>query len=250
MRAPVLDLRFHGSLKELLHPRHRSRGKVACSLNRRASIKDIVEARRVPHTEIGKITAHDRERTLAWIPEREGRVDIFPLAIPTDPTVPTPLRPETVPAIRFLADINVGKLATLLRMAGLDTATEPGADDRVLAEKAAAEGRILLSRNRDLLKRSLVVHGHLVRAEEPREQLAEVLALYGLAGKTHPFSRCLRCNTLLEPVDKSAILHRLQPLTRKYYHRFHICPDCRRIYWQGSHHRHMEQLLADIFPGS
>ncbi len=243
---PVLDIRFHGNLKDLLHPRHRRPGRVAYTLDRRASIKDIIESLRIPHTEIGRITAGEQDVTLAWVPEEGGRVDVFPLAAPVDPTRPTLLRPETVEAVRFLADVNVGKLATLLRMAGMDTATAPGLDDRGLVEKGAAEGRILLSRNRDLLKRGRVVHGHLVRSQEPREQLAEVLALYDLAGKTRPFSRCLRCNTLLQPVAKAAILHRLQPLTRKYYHHFHICPACRRIYWRGSHHHNMQRLLTTL----
>ena len=245
MTSPVLDLRFHGNLRELLRPRHRNRDSVAYPLNRRASIKDIIESLRIPHTEIGRIVAGGRERDLGWIPEQPATVHVFPLADGHDPTRPTLLRPEPVSGIRFLVDVNVGKLATLLRMAGFDAASVPELDQGELAGKAVSEKRILLSRNRDLLRRSQVVHGHLVRAEQPEDQLAEILTLYGLTGKTRPFSRCLRCNTLLDPVEKTAILHRLEPLTRKYYHRFRICPHCRRIYWRGSHHRRMAQL----FPG-
>ncbi len=90
---PVLDIRFHGTLKDLLHPRHRRPGRVAYTLDRRASIKDIIESLRIPHTEIGRITAGERDVTLAWVPEEGGRVEVFPLAAPVDPTRPTLLRP-------------------------------------------------------------------------------------------------------------------------------------------------------------
>ena len=72
------------------------------------------------------------------------------------------------------------------------------------------------------------------------------MTLFGLHDAIKPFSRCLQCNALLKPVDKSAILHRLEPLTRKYYRKFHACPDCDQIYWRGSHHKRMEGLIERI----
>jgi len=110
--------------------------------------------------------------------------------------------------IRFLVDVNVAKLASLLRMAGFDTAYENRRSDAELAELSEREGRILLTRDRSLLKRRQVEFGHLVRSVAPREQLAEIITLYGLQQKGQPFSRCLVCNGRLSTVKKEEVLHR------------------------------------------
>jgi uncharacterized protein with PIN domain len=74
----------------------------------------------------------------------------------------------------------------------------------------------------------------------------EVLQRYHLGEAIRPFQRCLRCNHLLEPVEKAAILDRLEPLTRQYFDQFHICPACGQIYWKGSHYEHMLAFLRSI----
>jgi uncharacterized protein with PIN domain len=66
-----------------------------------------------------------------------------------------------------------------------------------------------------------------------------------LRGAAAPFQRCLRCNGLLQPVEKSAVMDRLEPLTRRYFDDFHICPVCGQIYWRGSHYERMQKLVED-----
>ncbi len=129
-------------------------------------------------------------------------------------------------------------------MAGFDCLCLPDLDDAVIAETAVRQGRILLSRDRNLLKRKIIVHGHLVRDLLPERQLAEVLSLYGLQGKVRPFTRCMKCNTPLASVKKEAIFDRLQPLTKKYYDIFFHCKGCDTIYWPGTHKSGMERTLA------
>ena len=171
---------------------------------------------------------------------------MWPLQPPVDVTTPSRLRPQPFQDIRFVADVNVGKLASFLRMLGFDTYYRPDLQDAECARLAAAEQRIVLTKDAKLLKRKLIVHGHLVREVHPRRQLQEVVHFYGLDSSLAPFSRCLRCNALLEPIDKEAVLHRLEPLTKKYYDRFHRCPGCDQIYWSGSHREKMEHLLAAL----
>jgi len=100
-----------------------------------------------------------------------------------------------------------------------------------------------------LLKRRQVAFGRYVRAVRPDDQLAEVLAFFGVDRPVAPFSRCLRCNVLLEPVAKVSINHRLEPKTRLYFDRFKICPACKRIFWQGSHHQRMVARLHQAGSG-
>lgn len=233
-------------LAGLLSRKYRGNRKINYSLTRRASIKDIIESLHIPHTEVHSIKLNNREISFTHIPKDGETIFLHAFSAGTDVTCPTLLRPDALPTAAFIVDINVGKLARLLRMSGIDTVYNPHWQEEEVAELAAASRRILLSRNHDLLCRKCIAWGHLVRAEDPEKQLAEVLTLFGLHDAVKPFSRCLQCNTLLQPVEKSAILHRLEPLTRKYYHHFHTCPDCERIYWRGSHHKRMEELINRV----
>lgn len=262
--APTASFTFHGDVRQFLEPGNRGRGKVPraqvravresgrvdCPAGRAASLKDAVEALGVPHTEIGRLTADGRDVDFGQ-PLAPGQdVHVYPVAAPMDVTRPDRLRPVPLPRLAFVVDANVAKLAALLRMLGLDAACDPAWDDARIARIAAHEGRVVLSRDRALLKRSAVTHGRLVRSQDSEAQLLEVLAHFGVTGPFALLGRCLRCNVPLRPVPKAEILHRLLPLTRKYHHVFHICPDCGRIYWPGSHHTAMlDRLRAAGVPG-
>lgn len=191
-------------------------------------------------------------------------VILLPEDGPVDVSRPTRLRPYAWPGVRYLADENVARLGRLLRTLGLDAAeglegarvqwpgnagtpTGRGGDkarhadavDAALARRASEEKRILLSADRALLKRSEVVHGMLVLDHDPMDQLVAVLGRYPPDVGFRPFSRCLRCNVPLQPVEKDRILHLLQPKTIKYYDDFSRCPRCGGVFWQGSHHQRM-----------
>lgn len=206
----------------------------------------MIEALGPPHTEIGRIDGPDGEWGFERLLAPGDEVRIRPPEIPLDPTKPSRLRPNPLPELRFAVDANIGRLAPLLRLLGLDTAYDRSLDDPELAELAASQGRVLLTRDTRLLKRSLVEHGRLIRAQQPREQLREVLRVYGLTPPFQLFSRCLRCNTPLEPVSKEVVLHRLEPLTRRYYDDFSRCPACDKVYWAGSHHERMLDFVGAL----
>jgi len=215
---------------------------VECVIDRRASIKDVIESLGPPHTEIGSIEVDGRETDFGHLLLPGQEADVFPVVPPLDVTRATRLRPAPLPRPAFVVDVNVGRLARWLRMLGLDAAYDPTWSGADIAALAAASGRAVLTGDTLLLKRNAVTHGRLVRAAHPEDQLLEVLAFFGLRGPFALFTRCLDCNGLLRPVPKNEILHRLEPLTRRYYFEFSICRSCRRVYWRGSHHERM--LLA------
>ncbi len=246
MSTSTLHLYLDDPLQDLLPRTYKGNTEITYPLTRRASIKDIIESLRIPHTEVESIFRGDCEISFQHIPQAGEQFVLHGVSSSTDVTQPTFLRPNPLQQAVFMVDINAGKLARLLRMAGIDTWYIRGLTDTELAEQAVISNRVLLSRNRDLLQRKIITWGHLVRAQQPKEQLIEILTLYNLTKAIKAFSRCLECNTLLDPVEKSTILHRLEPLTIKYYKRFHICPDCERIYWRGSHHGRMERLINTI----
>jgi hypothetical protein len=137
----------------------------------------------------------------------------------------------------------LGRLTSYLRLLGFDALYQSRYDDVELAEIAHDEKRILLTRDRGLLKRRLVTYGYCVRSRDPREQLGAVLGRFGLWSQIQPWRRCLRCNFPLQAVAKEEIEHRLELRTRKYYDEFHICYECDQLYWKGSHYVRMQRFL-------
>ena len=251
MRPPVArstalgmhaSFHFHGDLVALLRPQWRATGLIVYPITRAASIKDAIEAFGPPHTEVGELTCNGLSIDFSWLVEPGHRFEIIPNLPPWDVTRSTKLRPEPLVALRFVVDINVGRLARALRMAGFDTLYNPSWSEQHIL-RAIEEGRLLLTRNLDLLKRKRVVFGRAVRAHRPDEQMREMLHLFGFEQPPLPLSRCLQCNTPLEPVDKTAILPRLEPLTARYFDSFHLCRHCDKLYWPGSHVDRMRRFL-------
>ena len=216
------------------------------NFERRASIKDVVESLGVPHPLIGRLTVNGGVVNFQYILQDKDTVQVSPLTPPVNPLVPDILRPTPLPAITFVVDVNAGRLAPLLRMLGFDTLYENNARNGKLAEIASTQNRILLTRDITLLKRKIVIHGYLLQDQDPIRQAIEVVRLYDLSNSVKPMSRCMPCNGLLVPVSKEAIWDRLEPLTRKYYHTFHQCRDCGKVYWPGSHHDKIMNCIAHI----
>ena len=249
MSADLL-LILHGDLADLLLRHYRPETEVHYQLLRHASIKDILEAVGIPHTEIGAIEKHAQQLDFSYLPEPGEKYDIYPVPTGAAALQPSLLRPDPPAEIRFLVDINVARLAGLLRMAGFDTVSlresEKVPCKREIAQQGAHSGRIILSRDKELLKHREVTFGRLVRNQDPASQLYEIVCFYGLQSGLAPFSRCLRCNGLLQEVDKERVMDRLEPLTKKYYYNFRQCGSCSQVYWKGSHHERMIALLEPI----
>jgi hypothetical protein len=171
---------------------------------------------------------------------------VYPVFESLDITPIARVRPAPLREIRFVVDGHLGRLARYLRMLGFDTRWRRDARDDELAHVAAEEGRIVLTRDRGLLKRRNVTHGYCVRDADPRRQLGEVVARLDLSRCTAPFRRCLRCNELLETASKDEVMERLPPRVRERHDAFRRCLSCGRVYWAGSHHRRMERLIAEV----
>jgi hypothetical protein len=209
-----------------------------------ASVKDAVEAFGIPHTEVDLVLANGETVTFSHLLRDGDRISVFPVFRSLDLGPLSRLQPRSEGEMRFVLDTHLGKLAAHLRMLGFDSVYRNDCGDEVLAQISAAEQRTLLSRDRGLLKRSIVTHGYLVREAQPREQLVEVLRRFNLSGSVAPFRRCLDCNTPLQAVPKGMISHRLPPETRKHYDEFQVCPSCNRLYWKGSHYQRMAVLIG------
>ncbi len=239
---------FHDALRHFLASVNRGSsglsGTIHVNAGRRASVKDVIEALGPPHTEVGSILVNGREKGFGHLVQPGERFAVHPVETPRVVLHPTMLRPVPLPHLAFAVDANVGKLARRLRLLGLDTFHDRGLEDRGLA--LLSTRRVVLTKDRGLLKRASVVHGYLVRNEDPDAQLLEVVRAFGLKPPFATFSRCLHCNESLRPVAKVDVLHLLEPLTRKYFHEFHTCPSCGRVFWPGSHHERLHARLRGL----
>jgi len=238
-------LRFYAELNDLLPPPRRA-GCIVHSLETPASVKDVIEALGVPHTEVDLVLVNGESVEFSWLVHDGDRVGVYPVFRSIDITRLTHVRAQGYSEKRFVVDTHLGRLAAYLRILGFDSLYRNDYQDEDLAQISRDEERILLTRDRGLLKRSVVTRGFFVREAHPRQQLLEVLRRFDLSGSIAAFRRCVHCNTLLEPASKELITERLPPKTRRYYNEFRICPGCRRIYWKGSHYQRMQGLIERI----
>ncbi len=204
----------------------------------------------MPHTEVDLILINGEPAGFMQRVREGDRVSVYPAFRSIDLAPLERLRPARPGAVRFVLDVHLGRLAGYLRLAGFDTEYRNHCPDETLAAIAHADERILLTRDRELLKRRVVDWGYWVRETRPHRQLAEVVWRFDLAPHVAPFSRCGRCNGLLEPVAKDQVMDRLQPQTRATHQEFHRCRRCGRVYWKGSHVAAIERLLASVTVGA
>jgi uncharacterized protein with PIN domain len=227
---------LHGALNDFSQPANYGK-PIKVNFKGRQSAKHLIESLHIPHTEVGAIRNDHQAVDLSYIVQDGDYLEFFPYP---------PGSRLSKDGIAFLLDNHLGKLATYLRILGFDAAYQNDLPDQTLAEIAAKSGKILLTRDRGLLMRKVVSEGYYVRSLDPKEQLLEILTRYQLFDDIRPFKRCLKCNSELEPVEKEAVIDRLEPLTRRYYHDFHVCPECGQLYWKGSHYEHMQEFINSI----
>ncbi len=210
------------------------------------SVKHWIEFFSVPHSEVGRIQVRGLDVDFSYRPENGDRIQVQPLEGPINVAIPTKLRPQAFRQKHFIVDECVANLASKLRMLGCDAITNRQWSDLEIAQISAAEKRILLTRDRGLLKRKEVAWGRFIRSTDPKEQLKEVIRFFGLENEQKAFTRCLACNGELVEVSKAEILHRLEPKTILYFNQFSQCSNCKKIYWEGCHFEKMQASLRKL----
>jgi uncharacterized protein len=237
--------RFHGEINDFL-PRIWRHSVIDHLFDWKASIKDMVESLGVPHCEIELLVVDGVSVDFDYLVQPSVSVDVYDRFDGVELPNKIALRPPINGKARFILDTHLGRLASYLRMMGFDTLYRNDYDDDELAASSHAEQRVLLTRDLGLLKRSLVIHGRFVRETDPKRQIVEIVRRYHLADYIIPFRRCLKCNGVLDPVDKADVLHQLPSRTAQFYDEFHLCLDCGQVYWKGPHYEQMQELMARV----
>ncbi|MCW3479120.1 Mut7-C ubiquitin/RNAse domain-containing protein [Neisseriaceae bacterium JH1-16] len=248
----TVTFRFYAELNDFLAPDQRQREiERRCAVD--ASVKHSIESLGVPHTEVELILVDGESVGFDRLLQEGERVAVYPVFEALDVTAVLRVREAPLRQPRFIADAHLGGLAHKLRMAGFDTLYDNGYPDEDIEAIAAREHRIVLTRDRELLKRRSISHGCYVRALRPAAQLLELFARLDLAGSARPFTLCLECNAPLRAIDKGQVAGRVPPGVWAQQVHFFTCDVCRRVYWEGSHWQRMraqlDALIADAATG-
>jgi uncharacterized protein with PIN domain len=122
-------------------------------------------------------------------------------------------------------------------MMGHDVVYMHGLDDDKLMT-LAREGRVLLTRDLELYRRSTArgIEAFYVEGKNEAERLAALAKRFGIPLEIDlRTSRCPRCNTMIQPVPKAHVVDRVEKNTFAHYDEFWECPHCKKVYWQGAH---------------
>ncbi|MGK5548584.1 Mut7-C RNAse domain-containing protein [Streptomyces sp. URMC 127] len=224
--APELHLFVNSELR---------RERAPLAIDASSSLGHVVESLGVPLTEAGTLLVDGRAVPVSHVPSAGECVEVRAVE-----------RPQRVPGapLRFLLDVHLGTLARRLRLLGVDAAYESeDIGDPALAALSAAERRVLLSRDRGLLRRREIWAGAFVYSDRPDEQLRDVLGRF--APVLAPWTRCTACNGQLADAEKDLVAERLEHGTRRTYDVFAQCTSCGRVYWRGAHHARLEAIVEE-----
>ena len=149
--------------------------------------------------------------------------------------------------LKFIVDSNVGKLAKWLRMMGYDALSFDGSDDSHMVTMALADGRVILTRDTQIVKRRVVTSGQLkvilLTSDNPERQMRQVIDTLNLNCQFQPFTICLECNQPLEERSREQVKSLVPPYVFQTQSQFVECPACHRVYWRGTHWKAMSRRL-------
>ena len=241
--------RFYAELNDFL-PHERRKRAFVYEFNGSPGIKDAIEALGVPHVEVDVVLANGVSVDFSYHLRNHDRIAVYPVFESLDITPLVKLRPQPLRHTAFIADVHLRKLAHYLRLLGFDTLHENDYADEEIVEIATRSGRIILTRDRMLLKNGAVTHGYWVRSTDPIEQTREVIHRFDLRRKVTLFSRCPMCNAEIIAVSKEDVYDRIPPKTALWLDEYFICTGCNKLYWRGTHYPRIRETIDAILASS
>jgi uncharacterized protein with PIN domain/sulfur carrier protein ThiS len=245
VKTHTATIRMYAELNDFLPPARRKRA-FPYEFHGHPAVKDAIEALGVPHPAVDLVLVNGTSVGFDHPLDDGDRVAVYPVFETLDITPLVRLRPAPLREPKFILDVHLGALARLLRLMGFDAVYENDLDDPAVVTRSLDEHRIILTRDRGLLKRGAVTHGYWVRRTDPLAQAREVVARFDLARQVRPFTRCLACSGRLRAVEPSAVRGEVPPRVAGAHDRFWRCDCCEKVYWRGSHTRRLRAKLAAV----
>ena len=147
----------------------------------------------------------------------------------------------------------MGKLTKWLRIMGYDTLFFSGSDDSHMIATALSEGRVVLTKDTQIMRRGVITSGRLkailIEGDEAELQMRQVIDTLNLDCQFKPFTICLECNQPLLERSKQQIKDLVPPYVFQTQDQYMECPACHRIYWRGTHWQAMTKKLEQYMKG-
>ncbi len=236
-----VELRFYGDLVDFLPGRRRT---VERSFDIAPAVKDVIQACGVPHPEVDLVLIGGEPVGWHRALRHGDHISVFPRFRTFDISQLSPVHVAPLEEPRFVLDGHLARLARYLRLLGIDAMLPDVTDDALLADVAMRQQRALLTRDIELLKRTIVRHGYFVRAIDPMLQCADVVHYFDLGAALRPFSRCMACNGLTDDLTADDVVGAVPAAVLARHERFRRCRNCRRVYWEGSHFARLQAVVA------
>lgn len=246
--SPVIRkarFRFYEELNDHL-PKHWRKKTFVYEFKGMPAIKNTIQAIGIPHGEVDLILVNGESVSFEYQMQGGEEISVYPQFELIDISSVVKLRPKPLRETRFVVDVNLGKLAQKLRLLGFDTLFRNNFEDDEIIEISLNEKRIILTRDKGILKQNVVTHGYFTRNDDPKKQLTEVIERFQLQNSFRPFSRCSNCNGKLVTVSKSDLQAKVSNDTLNYYDEFWECTGCGKIYWEGSHFGRILNWLNEL----
>ena len=239
---------FFGSLNDFL-PQNRKNSHHWVAFEDGRGVKDLVESLGVPHSEIDVLIVNGTSVNFGFRLNGKSHIEVYPCFTAPQKDSLLHLQPPVPENPSFILDVHLGKLTHLLRMMGFDSLYRNNFRDKEIVEIAHDQNRIILTRDKGILKYRLVSSGYWVRSTDTNIQIKEVTSRFSLCSRKKPFTICMECNGKLKPVQKQEIESLLEENTVKYFTKFAKCSNCGKIYWEGSHYLMLRDRIGNICAG-
>jgi len=238
-------IRFYAELNDFL-PKNKKHRSFNHELFGSPAVKDLIESLGIPHTEVDLVLINGVPVQFTQQVRSGDRISVFPIFKSVDNSEVTKVRPSPLRKMRFVLDVHLGRLTALLRMLGFDCIFSCDLSDEEIIEIAEREKRIILTHDRELLKRNRVTHGYCVRSTEKTEQTVEILRRFDLFESIAPFSRCMSCNGVLKNIAKRDVEEYLPEKVKEKHTEFRRCELCGKVFWKGTHYERMVKFISEI----
>ncbi|RXQ95709.1 twitching motility protein PilT [Ancylomarina salipaludis] len=240
-----MTFRFYAELNDFLPP-HRKQKAFVQAFKTPVSVRETIESLGIPLSEVDLIRVNDRSVGFDYKVKEGDYISVFPVFESMDISAITKLRKSALRTTRFVVDAHLGKLAKYLRMLGFDTLYRADMQDNEIIALAKADKRIILTRDKPMLRSKEISHGYFVRSIEKHEQLKEIVNKFDLKSQFKSFTRCMTCNTRLENIKREDIQNKVDQEILSHFELFYYCPLCDKVYWEGSHFKRMEAYIRKL----
>ncbi|MBN2382715.1 hypothetical protein JXQ70_07520 [bacterium] len=152
----------------------------------------------------------------------------------------------------FFSDAPLARLTRWVRILGYACFHCPELSIRHLVMPGGFDERsVILTRQIDLYRHVSQIDwpGQVIfiKDNDWRKQVRQIIHDLHLPRPSPEFKQCLLCGAELEPISRNAVSDRVPVFVYDTVDQFRMCPECKRIYWSGTHSRRLVRHLDELF---